>query len=157
MTNLLTKLAIGIVTLTLAGAVSAIERQQQQQQQEPGMQQQQQQEPGMQQQERGMQQQEPGIAQPDPDRPTFSDQQIEYFVDAYLDIINIQEEYTGQVQATEDPEEARTLQEEANNEMIEAIEDNGLSVPEYSEIANAMDMNPELRDQVASMIHEQRQ
>ncbi len=138
MSHLWTKLAIGIVALTLAGAASAMERQQQQQ-------------------EPGMQQQEPGMAQPAPDQPTFSDQQIQRFVDAYLDIIQIQEQYTGQVQATDSAEEARELQEQANNEMIGAIEENGLSVPEYSEMANAMDMNPELRDQVAAMIHEQRQ
>ncbi len=38
--------------------------------------------------------------------------------------------------------------------MVAAIEDNGLTVPEYSEIANAMDMNPELRDRVSSKIQE---
>ena len=120
-------------------------------QQDPGMQQQ---EPGMEQQDPGMQQQDPGMAQPEPDQATFSSDQIERFVDAYLDIIDIQEQYTSEIEGTDGAEDARELQEQANDEMVAAIEDNGLSVPEYSEIANAMDMDPELRDQVSSKIHE---
>ncbi|MFP4146631.1 MAG: DUF4168 domain-containing protein [Halorhodospira sp.] len=140
-----------------------------QQEQEPGMQQQEpgaQQDPGMQQQDPGaqqepgaqqdpgMQQQDPGMEQPQPDQATFSGEQIDRFVDAYLDIIDIQESYTADIEETDGAEEARELQEEANDEMVAAIEDNGLSVPEYSEIANAMDMNPELRDEVSAKINE---
>ncbi len=127
-------------------------------QQDPGMEQQdpgmQQQDPGMEQQDPGMQQQDPGMTQPEPDQAAFSSDQIERFVDAYLDIIGIQEEYTAEIEGTDGAEEARELQEQANDEMVAAIEDNGLSVPEYSEIANAMDMDPELRDEVSSRIQE---
>ncbi|MBK1734580.1 hypothetical protein CKO15_04620 [Halorhodospira abdelmalekii] len=127
--------------------------------QDPGMQGQppggmQQQDPGMQQQDPGMQQQDPGLAPPQPDQATFSDAQVERFVQAYLDIIDIQEAYTSEIQEADGGEQARELQEQANDDMVSAIEDNGLSVPEYSEIANAMDMDPELRDEVSSRIRE---
>ncbi|BAU57994.2 hypothetical protein HH1059_12860 [Halorhodospira halochloris] len=119
-------------------------------QEDPGMGQQ----PGMEQQDPGMQQQDPGMAPPEPQRSTFSDQQIERFVDAYLEIIEIQEDYTSDIQQADGGEQARELQEQANDDMVRAIEDNGLSVPEYSEIANAMDMDPDLRDEVSAKIRE---
>jgi|GEM_PF-4568994 len=127
-------------------------------QQEPGMPQDPmgQQSPGASQQQPGAQQQGPDMPQPRPDQPTFSGEQIDSFVDAYLDIIDIQEEYTAEIEDTEGTEKARELQEQANDEMVAAIEDNGLSVPEYSEIANAMDMNPELRDEISSKIRERK-
>jgi len=115
-----------------------------------------QQSPGASQQQPGAQQQGPDMPQPRPDQPTFSGEQIDSFVDAYLDIIDIQEEYTAEIEDTEGTEKARELQEQANDEMVAAIEDNGLSVPEYSEIANAMDMNPELRDEISSKIRERK-
>lgn len=116
-----------------------------------------QQSPGTQQQAPGTQQQGPsGVEEPQPEQPTFTSQQKERFADAYLEIIEIQERYTADIEETESGEEARKLQEEANDKMVTAIEDNGLSVPEYSEIANAMDMNPELRDEISSMIRQRR-
>jgi len=116
-----------------------------------------QQEPGMGQQQPGAGQQGPDVAEPQPGQPTFSGEQIDSFVDAYLDIIGIQEEYTAEIEGSEGSEKARELQEKANDEMVAAIEDNGLSVPEYSEIANAMDQNPELRDEISAKIRERKQ
>ncbi len=162
------RVSTSVATLALTVGLAAAQAQQEpgMQQQDPGMQEQdpgmQQQEPGMEQQDPGMEQQDPGmqqdpgLEQPQPDQTTFSDDQIDRFVDAYLDIIDIQEEYTAQIEGTDGAEEARELQEQANDEMVAAIEDNGLTVPEYSEIANAMDMDPELRDQVSAQIQERR-
>lgn len=106
----------------------------------------------------GMQQQggPSGVEEPQPEQPTFTSRQKRRFVDAYLEIIEIQEQYTADIEQTDSGEKARKLQEEANDKMVTAIEDNGLSVPEYSEIANAMDMNPELRDEISSMIRQRR-
>lgn len=178
MAKLWTQISVSVATLALAGAVSAFDEGGQQEpgmerqepgmeqqrepgpQQEPGMEQRdpgaQQQQPGMEQQEPGPQQQQPGMAEPEPDQPTFSEDQIDNFVDAYLEIVEIQEAYTAQIEDSESADAARELQEEANDEMVSAIENNGLSVPEYSEIANAMDMDPQLRDRVSSLIHERR-
>ncbi len=108
-------------------------------------------------QQQGGQQQAPSeLEEPQPEQPAFTSQQKKRFVDAYLEIIEIQERYTADIEETDGGEEARKLQEEANDKMVTAIEDNDLSVPEYSEIANAMDMNPELRDEISSMIEERR-
>jgi len=116
-----------------------------------------QQSPGTQQQGPNTQQQGPsGVEEPQPEQPTFTSRQKRRFVDAYLEIIEIQEQYTADIEQTDSGEKARNLQEEANDKMVTAIEDNGLSVPEYSEIANAMDMNPELRDEISSMIRQRR-
>ncbi|MFP4129408.1 MAG: DUF4168 domain-containing protein, partial [Halorhodospira sp.] len=116
-----------------------------------------QQQPGGGEQQPGAGQQGSDMAEPQPDQPTFSGEQIDSFVDAYLDIIEIQEEYTAEIEDSEGSDKARELQEKANDEMVAAIEDNGLSVPEYSEIANAMDQNPELRDEISAKIRERKQ
>ncbi|ABI56724.1 DUF4168 domain-containing protein [Alkalilimnicola ehrlichii MLHE-1] len=125
----------------------------QQQQQQGGMDQQRQ--GGMDQQQQGGMQEQPGMGAGAPQHD-FDDQSLEQFADAYIDITEIQEDYTQRLEGTEDPDQARDLQQQANDEMVEAIENRGLSVPEYSEIATALDTDPELRDELAAMIQERR-
>lgn len=84
----------------------------------------------------------------------FSDQQLEQFADSYLDILDIQQDFTQRLEQTEQPEQAQQLQQEANQEMVQAIEDNGLDVQEYTEIARAMDTDPQLRQQVVELVTE---
>ncbi|RLK50340.1 uncharacterized protein DUF4168 [Alkalispirillum mobile] len=124
------------------------------QQQQEGMDQQQDQMGQEQQQDPGMQQ-DPAMGAGAPEHD-FDDDSLEQFADAYIDITEIQEDYTQRLEGTEDPDEARNLQQEANDEMVDAIENHGLSVPEYSEIATALDTDPELRDELAGMIQERR-
>lgn len=124
-----------------------------QQQQPGGMDQQQQ--GGMDQQQQGGMEEQPGMGAGAPQHD-FDDESLEQFADAYIDITQIQEDYTQQLEGTEDPDAARDLQQQANDEMVEAIENRGLSVPEYSEIATALDTDPELRDELAAMIQERR-
>ncbi|RFA29840.1 hypothetical protein CAI21_08370 [Alkalilimnicola ehrlichii] len=82
----------------------------------------------------------------------FSDDSLNQFADSYVDILDIQQDFTARLEGAEDPEQAQQLQQEANEEMVQAIEDNGLSVQEYTEIARAMDTDPELRQQVVELV-----
>ena len=84
----------------------------------------------------------------------FSEQQVSQFADSYLDILEIQEEFTARLEQAQEPEQAQQLQQEANEEMIQAIHDNGLDVQEYTELAQAMDTDPELRQQVVELVTE---
>src|SRR5690625_6208253 len=65
-----------------------------------------------------------------------SDQQLEQFADAQVEIGSIQEDYSAKLMETEDPEEARELQQEAQDEMTTAVEDAGLDVETFNSIAN---------------------
>ncbi|MCP1726356.1 uncharacterized protein YqfA (UPF0365 family) [Natronospira proteinivora] len=103
--------------------------------------------------QQGQQQQ----AQPMPqeqEAPEVSDEQIASFVDAYVAVNDVREEYTARLQEAEDQEEAQALQMEANDAMTAAIEDSGLSVEEYQNVAMAVSADSDVREQVTQMLEE---
>ena len=77
-----------------------------------------------------------------------SEDQVESFVDAYMAVQGINQEYTQKLQAVEDPEKATELQQEAQTKMQEAVSDSGLSISEYQQIANQAGQSEELRSQI---------
>jgi len=96
-------------------------------------------------------------AQPMPQQqeaPDVSDEQIASFVEAYVAVNEVREEYTARLQEAEDQEEAQALQMEANDAMSAAIEDTGLSVEEYQNVAMAVSADAEVREQVTQMLEE---
>jgi hypothetical protein len=87
--------------------------------------------------------------------PEVSEEQIQAFVQAYVSLSEVREEYSTRVQEAENQEEARQLQQEANNAMTTAIEDAGLTVEEYQQVALAINANAEIRERVTEMLSEQ--
>lgn len=77
-----------------------------------------------------------------------SEEDVENFVDAYMAVQGINQEYTQKLQAVEDPEKATELQQEAQTEMQEAVSESGLSIEEYQQIANQAGQDEELRGQI---------
>jgi hypothetical protein len=93
------------------------------------------------------------MAAPGADSAEFSQQQLESFVAAALEVSGIQQEAASQLMATEDQAEQDTVLQEANQQMIEAIESEpGISVPEYIAIAEAAETDQALRSQLEQMI-----
>jgi hypothetical protein len=87
------------------------------------------------------------------DSAQFSQEQLESFVAAALEVSGIQQEAASQLMATEDQAEQDTVLQEANQQMIEAIESEpGISVPEYIAIAEAAETDQALRSQLEQMI-----
>lgn len=84
----------------------------------------------------------------------FDQESLERFADAYVDVGEIHTEYSQRLQEVEAPEDAQELQQEANDKMVEAIREQGLEVQDYSEIAAALERDPEMRENVVSMIEE---
>lgn len=86
---------------------------------------------------------------------TFADdideQQLEAFVVARAEVQEIQQEYTQRLQATEGNEQAAELQAEAQEKMVSAVENEGLSVQEFNQIADAAQNDPEVREKVQEM------
>ncbi len=87
-------------------------------------------------------------AQPQAEAIDVSEGQVESFVDAYMAVQGINQEYTQKLQAVEDPEKATELQQEAQTKMQEAVSDSGLSISEYQQIANQAGQSEELRGQI---------
>lgn len=81
-----------------------------------------------------------------------SDQQLEQFVEAQVAIIEIQQDYTGRLQAVDDPERAHELQVQANDEMTEAVAEAGLDVESFNSIAMAIQNSPELQQRLTAML-----
>lgn len=82
----------------------------------------------------------------------FSDTEIEKFVAAQDDLETIRQEYSGKLEGTEDPDKAAELQQEASQKMVNVVQDEGLDVETYSNIALAVQSDPELREKVEGMM-----
>lgn len=78
----------------------------------------------------------------------ISDTDIEAFAAALTDVQEIGQTWTQRMQEAEDQEEIATMREDARDEMAGAIEDHGLTVEEYNEIATAAQDDPELAQRI---------
>ncbi len=84
-----------------------------------------------------------------------SEQQLKQFAQAQVQISEIQQDFSARLQEVEDAERAHELQVQANEEMTEAVEEAGLDVQSFNEIAMAIQNNPELQQRLTAMFHEQ--
>ncbi|MCG6658850.1 DUF4168 domain-containing protein [Halomonas campisalis] len=101
-------------------------------------------------------QQDPAAApeQPQAAAPTMdvSDEQLQQFADASEDIVVISEEYTERLHAAEDEAAQQEVQMEANDKMVEAVEESGLDVDTFNTIGQAVQQDPELMQRVQEMV-----
>jgi hypothetical protein len=81
----------------------------------------------------------------------FSDDQLQKFADASQEIAVISQEYTGRLQEAEGEEEQMTVREEANDKMIEVVEESGLDVDTFNAIGQAIQQDPEMMQRVQEM------
>lgn len=80
-----------------------------------------------------------------------SDEQLETYAEAEQKVQEIRDDFQQQMPNAESPEDAQALQQEAQQEMVSAVEDAGLTVEEYNQIASQMQSNPELRERMESL------
>lgn len=79
---------------------------------------------------------------------------IRKFVDTMHDINSISGEYTARMEGVDSPEEARQIQSEAQNKMLEALEKNDITLEEYNGIKEIAQDDPELMEQIMSLYEE---
>lgn len=89
--------------------------------------------------------------------PAVEEEKVKKFVAAYTDVQEVRQDFSQQLQQVQDPEKAKGLQEKAHKQMDSAVEDNGLSVEEYRELANQINENPELLTMVQEELTSQQQ
>jgi hypothetical protein len=94
--------------------------------------------------------------QPPAAAPTVEvdDSQLNLFVEAQTEVIKISEKWNARMQEAESPEAAQEIRGQAHEEMVSAVEDAGLSVEEFNQIATAAQADPELQNRLRSM-HQQ--
>ncbi len=78
----------------------------------------------------------------------LSDEDIDTFVEAFVSVQEVREDFADRLQEAEDETEAQEMQQEAQDEMVSAVEDAGMSVEEYNEVAMALQNDPELMQEV---------
>jgi 3-dehydroquinate synthase class II len=74
----------------------------------------------------------------------ISDEALEQFSKAASTVREVRQEYSAEIQSTKDEEKAQALREEAQQKMVVAVQDAGLSVPEYNLIAQRLQSDGEL-------------
>jgi hypothetical protein len=97
--------------------------------------------------QQAIQEKQPAQGQPDNNgtAATVSDQKIEAFAVAYLQVDKIRQEYSAKIGATSDPTAKQQLQTEASKQMVQAVQTSpGMSVDEYNGILAAANKDPAL-------------
>ncbi|WEX73800.1 DUF4168 domain-containing protein [Sinorhizobium numidicum] len=94
---------------------------------------------------------QPTQTQPDAQgaNTAISDQKIEAFAVAYLQVDKVRQEYSAKIQATADAAAKEKLQTEASKEMVEAVQASpDISIEEYTTILKAAQNDPALAKKV---------
>ncbi|MHB0777610.1 DUF4168 domain-containing protein [Halomonas sp. WWR20] len=85
----------------------------------------------------------------------FSDEQLQQFADVSQEIASISQEYTGQLQNAEDEAAQQQIRQEANDAMVGAVQDSGMSIEEFNNIGQAIQQDPQLMQRVQQMAQQQ--
>lgn len=82
-----------------------------------------------------------------------SDQKLEAFAVAYVQVDKVRQEYSAKIDATKDQAAKQKLQDEAKKQMVETVQaSNDISVEEYSSILTAAQSDPALAKKVLEKI-----
>ncbi len=85
---------------------------------------------------------------------SFDDATLNNFATTVVELGNIQNRFSEQLQGAQDQEEAVEIQQQMNDEMIDAVHNHDLDVETYNTIANQMSTDPEFQQRVEQMIQE---
>jgi len=96
--------------------------------------------------------QPPAGQPPAGEMPTIDEATKEKFLDAYVDIMEIQTRYAEMLQGATDESEAMELQQAAQEEMQTAVTEAELTVEEYNEVIQVASANPSLMAELEAAI-----
>lgn len=86
---------------------------------------------------------------PMPKSADIADKDVEKFADAQSKVEDIKGKYQEKVQANaQEPEKAMEIQQQAQQEMVQAVKDAGLDVRKYNEIAQLSQYDTDLRKRI---------
>lgn len=88
-----------------------------------------------------------------PSSAEISDETLQSFARAFLEVAEISQEYQPQLESAETPEDQEQVRTEAGEEMIQAVEAvDGIGVEEYQQILQAAQADPELAQRINTQI-----
>lgn len=84
---------------------------------------------------------------------TFTSEELDIFTNALLEVAEVREKFTPRLQSAENEEEEAAIVEEANQEIMQVIEDaDGITVDRYTEIAQAANEDQELNQRIIERV-----
>lgn len=99
---------------------------------------------------------DPAAAPPPPANLDVDDGTVSEFADAFLSVQEISEDLTEKLSEAPSAEAAQTMQREAQDKMAQSVEESGISVEQYNDIAVGMRQDPELAERVKTAVNEAR-
>lgn len=93
-------------------------------------------------------QQTPATNQP---AANVSESDLNKFAKAHQEVMQIQQKYQQKLQTNQGKQAAQQIQQEANQEMSKAVENNGLTIQQYSKIAQMVQQSPQLQEKIQKM------
>lgn len=103
----------------------------------------------------------PAFAQAETETPqatqpaALTEEELQSYAAAALEVQSLIEEWQPQIEAAESPEQASEIGQQAQSEMVMAVEAEGLSVEEYNQITQLAQTDPELQSRIMSYIESQ--
>ncbi|MEX2367419.1 MAG: DUF4168 domain-containing protein [Pseudohongiellaceae bacterium] len=83
----------------------------------------------------------------------FSDADLQDFADVQNVLQEIRTDYSARLEGTDDPQAAAELQQEATEQMMGALEDQGIEVDTYNAIAVALQSDQALRERFEEILN----
>lgn len=80
--------------------------------------------------------------------PSYSDAELKSFAVAAIEVKRIHDAYAPKFESATSPAEQQQVQQTASQEMVRAVEKEGISVEKYEEIAGQVNVNPAIAERV---------
>lgn len=81
----------------------------------------------------------------------FSEGQLESFMMARAEVREIQADYSSRLQEVDDDQKVAELQAQAQEEMVQAVQGEDLTVEEFNEIARKANSDPEFNERLQEL------
>lgn len=86
----------------------------------------------------------------------LDEKKLDQFANAYLAIEEIHAKAAKALESTTSPESANKVKADAEAQIIQAVEQSGLRLEEFNQIAELMTVDVQLREKIASRVQERR-
>jgi hypothetical protein len=87
--------------------------------------------------------------------PTYTDDELKSFTAAALEVRRISSTYIPKIEAAPSPEEQQKVVQQAESEMVQAVEKQGMTADKYDEILTQAKTNPEVAQRVEQHLKNQ--
>jgi hypothetical protein len=86
--------------------------------------------------------------------PPTNDSELSRFVDAFINLVGLRHGTMIRLHEEADPEKQNEIKSEALNAMTSTVEQHGLTVDRYNDIATALQNDSELQDRVGTLLQQ---